>query len=244
MLARVLAAEGFYVLRYHGPGSGDSEMAAGEATLEHYVSSAADAADLLHERVPSIANVGFVGARFGGTVAALAHERSGRSALVLWEPVVRGRTFMRSLIRQAIASRVTLGAAGGSFDEMQNVMRHDGFIDLQGVPLHRDLFDDITRIDLVRDLTIPPRHSLIVQVSAATTAKQDLNRLTKRRSDLGSHSSMTFATSPDAARFGGPKFKPAGNGRKVDAQAEIGGVLASVTVEWIRNIDWTSGGFG
>src|SRR5205823_2231940 len=68
--ARALASAGFPTLRYHGQGYGDSMGHPGEATLESHVGDALGAVDVLLGRT-GIHDVGVLGARFGGAVAAI-----------------------------------------------------------------------------------------------------------------------------------------------------------------------------
>jgi hypothetical protein len=208
-------------------------MSLQEAGIAHHLDSAVEADAFLRRAAP-VSQVGYAGARFGGAIAALAGQMASCAGLILWDPVVHGASFLRSLLRQEIASRVTSGdgASGESRDSLAE-LAEKGILDLQGIAITRRLFDEISVIDLVRDLAQAPMRTLIVQVSPSRTPKHDFERLRSRLVELHGECSLEFARTRDAVRFGGPKFKPIGDGRKLDLQAEIGEALAQVTSNWV-----------
>jgi hypothetical protein len=148
---------------------------------------------------------------------------------------VRGAAYLRALLRQDIASRLTGAndASGESRDRLAE-LREQGFLDLQGIPMPRELFAEISQIDLVRDMTRAPGCALIVQVSASQTPKPELERLRSHLVELGAACSLKLAKSADAVRFGGPKFRGVGDGKKVDLQSGIAQELTKVTNGWAR----------
>jgi len=93
-IARALAAQGYPVLRFHGQGYGDSELARESITLAGHVAETIEAADQLMAST-SASGLGFIGIRVGGTVACLAADRVGADMLAIWDPVVKGRSFMQ-----------------------------------------------------------------------------------------------------------------------------------------------------
>src|SRR5205807_1730181 len=98
VVARALAAAGFPVLRFHGQGYGDSEGTDEHIGLASHLADATDAIRLLSGQ-PGVERVGVLGARFGGTVAALAAEREGLGLMGLWEPMERGSQCLRDFLR-------------------------------------------------------------------------------------------------------------------------------------------------
>src|SRR5262249_34932224 len=89
VVARTLAAAGFPVLRYHTRGYGDSDGGEGVGLGTH-LADATEAVELMR-RVGGVERIGMLGARFGGTVAALVADRLDLDLLGLWEPVTRGQ---------------------------------------------------------------------------------------------------------------------------------------------------------
>ena len=94
-LAEALADQGLAVLRFDYDGTGDS---CGEETdpdrLEQWLASVTAASDLLV--AAGVTALGLVGMRLGGLFAAHeAARRGGVDALVLWDPSLSGRSFLR-----------------------------------------------------------------------------------------------------------------------------------------------------
>src|SRR5207302_100678 len=107
-LARSLSALGFRVLRFHCQGYGDSELLDEKVTLSTHLRDTLDAVGLLRELGDG--TIGLAGARFGGAVAAVAADRIGAVGLMLWEPVVAGKAYADSLIRQEVISALHMRA--------------------------------------------------------------------------------------------------------------------------------------
>jgi alpha-beta hydrolase superfamily lysophospholipase len=95
LLAERLADRGLAVLRFDYDGTGDS--CGGETDpdrLEHWLASVTVATDLL--AASGVTALGLVGMRLGGLFAAHeAARRGGVDALVLWDPSLSGRSFLR-----------------------------------------------------------------------------------------------------------------------------------------------------
>lgn len=105
-LAEMLAAQGFHVLRFDYSSFGDSAGDTEQADLGRWVADACLAAEELRE-LSGVPHLSLVGMRLGAIVAARA-SRAGLRVhdLVLWEPVVDGRDYLRQLDeaqRRAIA---------------------------------------------------------------------------------------------------------------------------------------------
>ena len=92
-LAEALAGAGVTALRIDHPGTGNSPGNGWEARLETWQEAAAATADLV--RPSSSAPLTIVGLQLGATLAMGAHRPGDH--LVLWEPVLAGRAFARSL---------------------------------------------------------------------------------------------------------------------------------------------------
>jgi pimeloyl-ACP methyl ester carboxylesterase len=95
-LARRLAAAGFDVLRFDYHGTGDSSGRGDEPDrLRAWLDSVHAAVDELRQ-LAGVTSIDLFGVRLGGTVAALAaRERGDIRGLVLWAPVVSGRSYVR-----------------------------------------------------------------------------------------------------------------------------------------------------
>ncbi len=98
-ISRLLATDGFHVMRFDYFGTGDSAGGSEDGSLERWVQDVFTAADELRAAA-AVELVSVVGVRLGATLAALAC-RNGLPAeqLVMWDPVVDGRSYLRSLVR-------------------------------------------------------------------------------------------------------------------------------------------------
>jgi alpha-beta hydrolase superfamily lysophospholipase len=95
--ARLLAEAGFATLRFDWWGTGDSQGDLEEARLETWTRDVALAMRTVRERV-KCDDVALAGMRLGGTLAALAGADAPLAALLLWDPVVDGATFLRGWV--------------------------------------------------------------------------------------------------------------------------------------------------
>jgi len=101
-LASNLARAGFHALRFDYYGCGDSAGDIDTASLEQWVEDVGTAVQELKDTSGS-RSVCIVGLRLGGLIAALAAARARAAknndirAVVLWEPLVRGRDYVEQV---------------------------------------------------------------------------------------------------------------------------------------------------
>jgi hypothetical protein len=96
VLSDRLSRQGLPVLRFDPFGSGDSEGTDEDLNLATWTRDVVAADAQLRERARCSATI-WLGIRLGATAALLAAGRSTPRALVLWEPVVDGEAYLRSL---------------------------------------------------------------------------------------------------------------------------------------------------
>jgi exosortase A-associated hydrolase 2 len=150
--ARRLAATGFAVVRFDCRGYGESQGELEDSTLETQIADTLAATALLRERL-QVRSVVLLGLRLGGTVAALAAERDPAIAgVVLWSPIVSGRVYARELLRQKLAGQLALQEATATRDEIVATLKADGRIEFEGGYLTLRMFEDISAIDLARQV--------------------------------------------------------------------------------------------
>jgi pimeloyl-ACP methyl ester carboxylesterase len=230
--ARALAAAGFSVLRYHARGYGDSESPTQDVTVASGVQDAVAASSLLREAA-GVADVGFLGARFGGVTAALAADRLRARAMVLWEPLLDGKRYLQGLARLAVATELaSRGRAAGSAREPEDILRERGVLDLQGFPVGRRLFEEVSAIRLVSELRRFGGSSLVVEVTRGTSPSRRLEPLVNRLRELGGDSRLELVTDPDAPMFGQQRYRLNGAGHKTDRQGPLSAALIECTVGW------------
>jgi len=231
MVARALARAGFPVLRYHGQGYGESEGDVPEITLSSHLADAADAVSLMRER-GGVEKVGLVGARFGGTVAALVADRSEVDQLVLWDPVVDGGRFINGLFRQrALAGIAGRSKNGPSIKEMKLALQTDGWTDLGGMPLSRTAHDEIAGVNLVSDVVRFRGRSLILSVTPSGQATPELAQLAEHLRGLGGE--CTLSPVQDSGGFGRSRLQDGDEGEaKSDTTVELARKVQSPTLSW------------
>jgi exosortase A-associated hydrolase 2 len=103
--AKELTQQGFAVLRFHPYGTGESDGAPLDFTLESAMSDASLAFNCLKERV-KLKHVGLFGLRFGGLVAVQAASVCRPDFLILWSPIVQPKQYCRELLRLLLTKEI------------------------------------------------------------------------------------------------------------------------------------------
>jgi pimeloyl-ACP methyl ester carboxylesterase len=228
--ARRLAAAGFPVLRFHAQGYGDSDGPTDRVSLG---SQARDAVDALGELRAAVGagTVGLLGGRVGGTVAALAGDRGGADALVLWDPVVDGAAYAQSLLRLSVVSELAQRGRSGVARDPVEALAAEGVLDVQGFPLTEAAFRELSSFDLGPELRTFSGVATVVQLSRSTTPRRPLRRLVERLTELGATASLDVLPHPEAPLFGQQRFRVSPDGVKRDTQAGLSDALLAWTVE-------------
>jgi len=148
--ARALADAGCAVLQMDLYGCGDSDGEFGAARWDIWLQDLALAHAWLAER--SGCAVGLWGVRLGALLA-LDYVRSHESAaalpvarLVLWQPVLRGATYLNQLLRVRLAADMLAGAEGGDSRRLRDALRTDTQ-EIGGYALAPQLADAIEALD-------------------------------------------------------------------------------------------------
>lgn len=95
-LANKLADSGFPVLRFDYSATGDSAGNTEECRLEQWLQDIETAISELKD-LSAASKVSIVGLRFGATLAALISQRAQINKLVLWDPVVDGKSYIQNM---------------------------------------------------------------------------------------------------------------------------------------------------
>jgi pimeloyl-ACP methyl ester carboxylesterase len=226
LLARSLAAVGLAALRFHYRGSGNSDGEAADATLETMHADAVTAVEWLIERT-GVSDVGFVGTRWGGLVAAEAAARYNRAPLALWEPVLDPARYFRDALRSRLMRDLKYGATNRlSSAALRSELERTGFVDLLGYGIYRALYNDAMGRLLVNALAGEPRPVLIVQISPETDLRGDLATLVAGLKGRGfPMTAEVIADKEEAWWFA--------DGRGEAAEARPGAkALVSITSQW------------
>jgi exosortase A-associated hydrolase 2 len=138
--ARAFAAAGGCVVAYDPSGTGDSAGDHGEATWVRWRDDAAAAWAFVRNEF-SLPGV-LWGLRLGAllTASVAADVRFGPSALLLWQPVASGATYVNQFLRLAAASEIA-GRAGPARDgrTLRATLAAGGSVDIAGYTVHPDL---------------------------------------------------------------------------------------------------------
>jgi alpha-beta hydrolase superfamily lysophospholipase len=135
VLAERLAEAGIAVLRFDYDGTGDSVGDDDEpGRVEAWLGSVHAALDVL--TASGVGRVGVLGMRMGALLAADEVARWGHvDALVLWDPCVTGRSFLRE---QRALRMLSIGGEDGA----------DGSVDAPGLRFHPQTVDSLNGLEL------------------------------------------------------------------------------------------------
>jgi len=234
-VVRALAARGSPVLRYHGRGYGESFGGRESIGLGSHLEDAREAVALCRAQTGA-ARVGLLGARFGGLVAALTADREGLDLLALWEPAVRGSAFIRDVLR----SRDLLGVmhqdphqtAPSEADPMEE-LQAQGWTDARGMYVSKAAFEEISAVDLTRDVERFAGDALVVAVTRGERAGTPVAKLAEHLRSLGASVEEAVVRDPEAGTFGQYHYDNEDDpNAKTDLQAGLERALAENTLQW------------
>ena len=232
-LARSLAGQGFPVLRYHGQGYGDSERGMEDISLSSHLADASDAVDLM-AGIEGVERVGLIGIRFGAAVAAMVTERRGLPFMVLVDPPARGSQYIRDFLWMGVFAKM-LGRFDGK-DPSKSLLAEleaKGFADVKGFRLSRRAFDEISALDLTKELVRFRGAALIEAVTRAGKPGPGVSALAGHLRSLGADCSVEVLTDKYAVEFGQYHFHfLEATGAKRDIRLELDEAILRTTVDW------------
>jgi len=143
-LAHQLALGGHPTLRFDLPGVGDSlGEDTDEGLLGSWLASIATAVETLRTET-GVATVALVGVRLGATLAALAAAREvAVDELVLWEPPVRGKAYVREMRAFNALARREETEPSVPYDPLP-----EGAVEASGFLIAPTTVDDLSQVDL------------------------------------------------------------------------------------------------
>jgi pimeloyl-ACP methyl ester carboxylesterase len=163
-IARNLVVAGFDVLRFDYYATGDSAGVGGQGSVKRWIADIHDAvAELLAASGAETASI--VGVRLGATLASLAASTElAIDRLVMWDPVVDGNAYLRTLVSmndQLLSER-------GNRRSISKAMMGD---DLLGFPYPAALRAELGELDL---LALQPHAATTVIASHRSAAYERL----------------------------------------------------------------------
>ena len=140
-LAARLCYVGFPILRFDYYGCGDSSGSAEEGRIPQWLEDVSAAISELRRRA-NVVQVCLMGLRVGGALAMMAAaERTDLESLVLWDPVISGRSYLHDLLRlqkEMLRFRPKPSGTQAALD----------YVEVLGFPLSRFLQAELKKIDL------------------------------------------------------------------------------------------------
>jgi pimeloyl-ACP methyl ester carboxylesterase len=237
MAARRLASDGFPALRFHCQGYGDSEALDVRPGPSTHVRDTQDAVAAM--AATGVApETGLIGLRFGAAVAALVAGRLGLPYLVLIAPVVSGARYASELLWSVMgaASTVQPGTETRSVSvtDLKTELGTRGMIDAKGLALTREVFEEITGLDLLAGLSGFDGKALVVQVSSTSAPQAPIEALRRRLEDFGAAVKVATVAHREASRFGMWHMSTRERGVLRDAQADLYAEIVEIVSGWAR----------
>jgi pimeloyl-ACP methyl ester carboxylesterase len=165
-LAVHLARAGFAVLRFDYYACGDSAGACEEGAIDRWLGDIGAALQEIKE-TGKASKTHLVGARMGAALSAkVAGQRSDIDGLVLWDPVLTGKQYVRDLLTQHARWLSGRGVAGSV----------DRDVEALGFPLSAGLQKDLSEIELP-SMPLPGKRVLIVDSDPAAPGAELKDRL-------------------------------------------------------------------
>jgi len=182
-----LAASGFAVLRFDLSGCGDSFGEFRDAGLSLWVDQVKTAAEVLR-RETGCDRIALLGLRLGASLCRLAApDVPSAGPIVLWEPVLSGKQYIEALWRKKlIKDMMTAGRGKTSFEEETRKLDANGFIDLDGWDIGRNMVDELPALDLGTVAAPSPAGMLAVQITFNGKVGRELTAFAQAERAAGS----------------------------------------------------------
>lgn len=176
--ARYLSARGHIVLRFDMTGEGDSEGCFEKTTIETRLKDIATAREYLLEHFSELSGISLLGLRLGATLAQISATRDDRAVnrLVLWEPIISGKTYAQELLRVHLANQMAVfGRVTINRNQLVAMMEAGELVNIEGYGLTYSLYEAICNIQLDSSEHVLEKPSHVVQIGKENQAiREDL----------------------------------------------------------------------
>ncbi len=177
-LAERLAAAGHATLRFDYRGSGESGGDPAKRRWQHLAEDVAVARKTL-ARLAEARDSVLIGLRLGATLALQETIRVGGEAVIALAPIVKGASQVRLWkMRSKIRSELTQANTGDDAQQRPDSNEND-VLDFDGYEVNKNFFDDVAKIDLLRDLGALSCPGQVLQLSHRTDAAPETLELVK-----------------------------------------------------------------
>jgi len=164
--ARELASRGYPVLRFDYMGHGDSDGDFETSSIETRLSDITCAIKELRSKARSTERIGLLGLRLGGTLAAMtAEEAPDINPLILWDPILDGKAYMRELFRINLATQSAVYREIKYNTEALIQMMRDGVpVNVEGYEIGWPLYEQLEQLCLLDGRKKYLGKTLLVQI--------------------------------------------------------------------------------
>lgn len=165
-LARRLCSEGFSCVRFDYMGHGDSQGNFEDSTVETRISDTLAVKEYLKSKI-EIKKVCFLGLRFGATIATLAAQRDREIAdLILISPILEGKSYISQVLRSNLTTQMsTYKKIVKNRETLISELMEDKTVNVDGYLLTKQLYNQITGIDLLEIRYNEIKRALLIQIS-------------------------------------------------------------------------------
>ncbi len=170
--ARALAVRGCASLRFDMTGCGDSEGEFADMSVADWTGDIALAWKELRRRAGDVPAF-LLGLRFGALLAARScAELADVAALILWQPIVRGKQeFTADLRRLLVQEMITEGRARRTLsDKLTDLESGNGALSLDGYLIAPAMYAGICKLELAAETKHLPERTGLVQFSRSSRA--------------------------------------------------------------------------
>jgi exosortase A-associated hydrolase 2 len=223
-LARLLSKQSYWILRFDCMGHGDSDGNYADTTVETQLSDIREAVTVLRKRT-KVKRVILLGARFGGTLAALAAAGNDQvHAIILWNPIINGEKYFQECLRSNLTTQMTTyHKINYTREQMVKDLLGGKMVTIDGYLISPEFYKQISQIRLDEAMRSYNKPLLMIQIH-----KEEAVRIDKELQ--GFYEKLKEADKP--ADFITVKGEPFWRELKIFPQKED--VLFNKTLEWIR----------
>jgi len=222
--ARLLSKNSYWVLRFDCMGHGDSDGNYEDANVETQLSDIRRAVGVLKEKA-RVKNVMLLGARFGGTLSALAAANVDEvDGMVLWSPVVNGEKYFQDCLRSNLTTQMTTyRKINYTREQMVRDLLGGKAVNIDGYLISPEFYKQISRIRLNEVMPSCKKPLLMIQIH-----KEENARIDKEVQEL--QGALKQAGRP--AQFGTVKGEPFW--RELNTFPQRLDALFATTLDWIN----------
>jgi uncharacterized protein len=171
--SRILAKNGYFVLRFDYMGNGDSEGEFSDASVKTNLADIQTAVKWLQRNRPVECGTGLLGLRFGATLACLAAEKLEKlSCLVMWEPIVNGAKYMKEMLRINMSTQSAVyREIRTKTDLLVEKMKSGETVNIDGYEMGWAMYDQASCINLIVSKKKFSGRTFVVEINRKITSE-------------------------------------------------------------------------